>query len=286
MEVRQVRAANPSPMTGEGTNSWIIASAGAVAVIDPGPALPAHLAAIRAAIRPDERVEAVLVTHTHLDHSEAAPALAAALGAPVLALGPAGTGQSAAMARLASAGLTGGGEGMDLTFRPDRALADGEALRLGAVTVEAIHTPGHSANHLAFACEGLLFSGDQAMGWSTSLVSPPDGDMGAYMASLDRLAARAWRRMLPGHGPVVEDAAARLAELAAHRRTREAEVLAALAAGPADAATLAGLIYHATPPALLPAATRNVLAHLLDLAERKRITPEGPVTATTRFRSP
>jgi glyoxylase-like metal-dependent hydrolase (beta-lactamase superfamily II) len=284
MRLQRVTAPNPSPLTGTGTNSWVIASQGEVAVIDPGPAIPAHLQALAEAVgQAGGRLRAILVTHAHLDHSEAAPALAEATGAPVLAFGPAGAGRRPQMAALAQAGLTSA-EGLDLAFRPGRSLADGETLRLGALEIAALHTPGHSAGHLAFACGDLLFSGDHVMGWSSSLVSPPDGDMGAYMASLARLQGRVWQRMLPGHGPAVEDPAARLAELIAHRRGREAAVLQALSDGPADAAALARRIYHDTPAHLLPAAARNVLAHLIDLEERKLAAALGPIRADTVFR--
>lgn len=269
-------------MTGTGTNSWLLGT-GQVAVIDPGPDDPAHLAAILGALDPGEEIAAILVTHAHLDHTALVPRLAAATGAPVHGFGRATQGRSPLMQRLAQAGLQGGGEGVDAGFAPDQLLADGQVLSLGGLEIEAIHTPGHMGNHLAFACDGLLFSGDHAMGWATSLVSPPDGDMGAYMASLDRLAAREWRRMLPGHGAPVEDAAARLAELAAHRRQREAQVRAALGLAPGTAADLAARIYTETPAPLMPAAARNVLAHLIDLSERTLALPEGDITAQTRF---
>ena len=150
-------------------------------------------------------------------------------------------------------------------------------------TLRAIHTPGHFGNHLCFAWGDPVFSGDHVMGWASSLVSPPDGDMGAYMASLDRLAHERARILYPGHGAPIEDPQARLKELAAHRRMREAQVLAALRAEPADATTLAARIYQETDPALLPAAARNVFAHLLDLWQRKQVTCTGTPNFTTAF---
>lgn len=281
-DLRLIRAPNPSPMTEAGTNSWLISDRGQAMLIDPGPALPAHHAALMQALAGLELV-AILVTHSHLDHSAGVPALAQATGAPVLALGPHFTGQSPRMAALQAQGLTAGAEGIDHDFRPDQGLTDGQPLRLGRFEVDAIRTPGHTANHMAFACGGLLFSGDHAMGWASSLISPPDGDMGDYMASLDRLAARDWRRMLPGHGAPVEDPAARLAELTRHRRQREAEILAAVTDTPADAATIARAVYRDTPAALMGAATRNVLAHLVDLHDRSLIRTEPPLTATAGF---
>lgn len=272
-------------MTGSGTNTWLLGE-GQVAVIDPGPNDPAHLAAILSSLALGEEVAAILVTHAHLDHSALVPRLARETSAPVYAFGRAGEGRSALMQRLAAEGLQGGGEGVDPTFAPDHRLTDGQGLTLGQTEIEVIHTPGHMGEHLSFACDGLLFSGDHAMGWATSLVSPPDGDMGAYMASLDKLAARPWQRMLPGHGAPVEDPAHRLAELAAHRRGRDAQIRAELARAPGTAADLARRIYLDTPEALMPAAARNVLAHLIDLSARLLAEPEGEIRATTRFSAP
>jgi len=282
IEVRRVRAGNASAMTGSGTNSYIVGR-GQVAVIDPGPDDPAHLTALLATLSPGEEVAAILVTHAHLDHTALVPRLAALTGAAVHAFGRAGDGRSALMQRLADDGLSPGGEGVDLDFAPDHRLPDGACLTIGGLTIEAIHTPGHMGGHLSFACDGVLFSGDHAMGWASSLISPPDGDMGAYMASLEKLAQRPWQRMLPGHGDEVAAAAVRLEQLAAHRRQREAEVLAEVTRSPGTAAQIAARVYHDTPPALLPAATRNVLAHLVDLAERNLCTPQGPISAKTTF---
>ncbi len=281
--LRVVLAPNPSAMTLHGTNSYIL-GAGEVAVIDPGPDLPEHLAAILAALAPGERISHILVTHAHLDHSPLARRLAAATGAPVLAFGPAGAGRSATMERFAAHGRAGGGEGVDTGFAPDVALADGDVVEGAGWSLRALHTPGHFGNHLSFVWQDSVFCGDHVMGWASSLISPPDGDMGAYMASLDRLAGLGARRLHSGHGDVVADPAGRIAELAAHRRAREAAIRAALRDGAADARTLARRIYTDTPAALMPAATRNVLAHLVDLAERSLAVPEGPLGADSRFR--
>lgn len=281
--LRVVLAPNPSAMTLHGTNSYILGE-GEVAVIDPGPDDPAHLVALLAALHPGERVSHILVSHAHLDHSPLTRPLAALTGAQVLAFGSATAGRSAAMMRLAAAGGIEGGEGVDTGFSPDATLGDGTVVEGAGWRLGVLHTPGHFGNHLSFVWGDAVFAGDHVMGWASSLVSPPDGDMGAYMASLDRLAALGARRLYSGHGDPVADPAARIAELIAHRRAREAAILEALARGPADAATLARTVYTDTPAPLIPAAARNVLAHLLDLAERSLIRPESPLSARSRFR--
>jgi len=281
--IRRILAPNPSPMTYWGTNTFVLGE-GAVTVIDPGPALPAHLEAILAGLAPGEHVAQILVTHTHLDHSPLARPLAEAAGAPVIAYGDAMAGRSAVMTQLAEAGLTAGGEGVDAGFAPDEILADGAEMEIApGQSLTAIWTPGHFANHLSFALDEVVFTGDHVMGWASTLISPPDGDLTAFMASCARLGERPARRFYPAHGAPVDDPAARLDWLIAHRRGREAEILAALDAGPALIAELARMIYTETPPALLPAAERNVFAHLIDLHSRGAVEAEPELAATARF---
>lgn len=278
--VRRLLAPNPSPLTGPGTNTYLVGR-GEVVVIDPGPDEPAHEAAIVAAVD-DERVAAILVTHAHLDHSALAPALSRRLGAPVLAFGEAAAGRDPAFE-----GLTvGGGEGVDAAFAPDRRLADGEVLRAGGVALTALHTPGHFGNHLAFAMGDVVLTGDLVMGWATTLISPPDGSIAAFRASCAKMRALGARLLLPAHGEAVTDPAARIDHLLAHRREREHQIVEALAAGPSDAAGLVPRIYADVPRALWPAAQRNVLAHLLDLHARGEARALGPPGPGTRFARP
>lgn len=280
--IRRILAPNPSPLTHQGTNSYIIGS-GRVAVIDPGPDDPRHLAALLAALDTGERVDAILVTHPHLDHSALAPRLAATTGAPVHAYGCATEGRTPLMERLAQAGLESGGDGLDLGFRPDRRMADNARLSGPDWELSALHTPGHLGSHLCLSAGAVLFSGDHVMGWSSSVVSPPDGDMGAYMASLDRLGAQDWGCFLPGHGDRIDDPATRITDLIRHRRRREAQILDALAAGPADPARLTALLYTDIPANLHPAARRNVLAHLIDLYEKNQVTACDSIHPATAF---
>ncbi|KGJ14567.1 MBL fold metallo-hydrolase [Paracoccus sanguinis] len=275
-KVRVIRADNPSPLTGPGTNSFLIGTE-EVAVIDPGPDDPAHVAAILEAA--EGRISHILVTHPHLDHSAAVPRLAAATGAPVMAFGTAEAGRSPPMQRLAEAGAVGGGEGADAAFRPDVTLADGDVLCGAGWEVTAIHTPGHMGGHLSFRLGDAVLCGDLVMGWATTLISPPDGDLVDYLRSLEHLALLAPRVLYPAHGDPVTDPLPRLAELAAHRRTRTAQILAALDAAPGTAEALAARIYTEIPAALLPAATRNVLAHLVALSDLGAVAPEGGLTA-------
>ncbi|MEO1154757.1 MAG: MBL fold metallo-hydrolase [Pseudomonadota bacterium] len=279
--VRRVLAPNPSPMTHWGTNTYLVGT-DELAVIDPGPADAGHLAALRTAIGA-ARVSHILITHAHRDHSPLAAELQAATGAPVLAFGRAEAGRSPVMARLAAEGLVGGGEGVDAGFQPDETLADGDRITGPDWALQAIHTPGHFAGHLSFALNDAVFTGDHVMGWASTLISPPDGDLTAFMASCDRLLARSDRVYYPGHGAPIPDARARTEWLVAHRKGREAQILEALTNGPAGATTLATAIYTDTPPALLPAAVRNVLAHLIDLENRGRVYATPSLSADAEF---
>lgn len=281
--IRLLRAPNPSPLTGTGTNTWLV-GASALAVIDPGPDDPAHLAAILDAVGPGQAISHILVTHAHRDHSALAPRLAEATGAPILAFGTATEGRSPLMVRLAET-LPTHGEGLDFAFTPDLRLADTDIVAGPDWSLTALHTPGHLGGHLCLALGEMLFSGDHVMGWATTIVSPPDGDMGAYMVSLGRLTRQSWRRFLPGHGDPVEGPADRLQELIAHRQQRERQILAALSDGPARIPALTARIYTDIPKHLLPAAERNVLAHLIDLATRNLVSANPGLHPDAEFAS-
>ena len=269
-------APNPSPMTERGTNTYLVGRGGGTAIIDPGPDDDRHLAAILGAVGPDRHVSHIFVTHAHLDHSALVPRLARETGAPVLAFGPPMAGRSAAMQALVHAGMTGGGEGVDHAFRPDRTLGDGESISGDGWQITAHWTPGHFCNHLCFQTGDTVFSGDLVMGWASTLISPPDGDLGNFMSSCARLRALRAGRLLPGHGTAVDKPEQRIDWLVAHRRTREADILDALGPTPQTPAQLAATIYTDTPPALMPAATRNVLAHLIDLHRRGQVETKAP----------
>jgi len=273
--LRRIVADNPSPFTFKGTGSYVVGS-GEVAVIDPGPDLVEHIEALLAGLA-GERVTHILITHTHRDHSPAARMLKEATGAPTFGFGPHAGGVR---------GEPGSEEGGDWDFVPDVALRDGERVDGSGWHFEAVHTPGHTSNHLCFALadSGILFSGDHVMGWSTSVISPPDGDMAAYMASLDKLLGRRDAVYWPTHGPAITEPAAHVRAFIAHRREREAGILDCLAAGPARIDAIVERLYVGLQPGLRRAAGRSVLAHLVDLVTRGRVVSDGSPTLDSEYR--
>jgi glyoxylase-like metal-dependent hydrolase (beta-lactamase superfamily II) len=263
--VRRILAPNPSAFTFTGTQTYVVGR-GVVAVIDPGPDDTAHIEALLCAVR-DEQVAAIICTHTHRDHSPASRALAAATGAPVVGCAPLAIEDDGPRADAS----------FDFAYAADRVLADGETVAGPGWTLEAVATPGHTSNHLCFALAGtgILFTGDHVMGWSTTVVSPPDGDMSAYMASLERLLARSDTVYLPAHGPAVEDPQAHVARLIAHRRMRERQILAELDGGETRIEAMVPRLYADFDPRLHGAAARSVLAHLLDLERHGLVDRHG-----------
>ena len=280
--IRRILAPNPSPMTFRGTNTYLVGDR-QVAVIDPGPDDNDHLNAILAALRPEQQITHILITHAHLDHSPLAGRLSRETGAKIYAYGRADAGRSDVMRQLAATGLVGGGEGVDDGFCPDIGLDDGAVLEGEGWRLTAHWTPGHFGNHLSFSLGDHVFSGDLVMGWASSLVSPPDGDLTDFMTSCRKLQTLDAAVFHAGHGAPITDPAGRLRWLIQHRNTREASILEHLHRGPATAQALANAIYTDTPSALIPAATRNVLAHLVDLYGKNRVTPMSELTANTRF---
>ncbi|MEZ5841490.1 MAG: MBL fold metallo-hydrolase [Hyphomicrobiales bacterium] len=277
--VRRITAENPGPFTFHGTNTYIVGS-GRVAVIDPGPDDPAHVEAILAATS-GETITHILVTHTHNDHSPASRPLAARTGAPILAEGPHRAARPLEIGEINPLDASS-----DQDFRPDVVLADGDRVAGGDWTIEAVTTPGHTANHLVFslAGEGVLFSGDHVMGWSTSIVAPPDGAMVDYMASLEKLLARGEGLYLSAHGAPIRDAMDYVAGLKAHRLGREQAVLDRLAAGDDRIADMVRAIYEGLDARLFGAAALNVLAHLEDLVARGLAETDGAAAIGGAYR--
>ena len=277
--VRRLLCNNPSPFTFKGTVSYIVGR-GKVAIIDPGPEDPVHSAALLDAVS-GEIVTHVFVTHTHRDHSPGVPAIKTATGALVLAEGP---------HRPARPLHVGDGPRMessnDTDFRPDRTLADGETVSGAGWTLQAIATPGHTANHMAYAFKeaNIIFSGDHVMAWSTPVVAPPDGSMGDYMASLAKLAKRSEPIYFPGHGPAVTNAPRFVAAYILHRKAREASIINRLQGGESDIPTMVSAIYANLDPRLLKAAGMSVLAHLEDLVARNVVATNGPPSIAGRYR--
>jgi glyoxylase-like metal-dependent hydrolase (beta-lactamase superfamily II) len=257
--VRRVLAANPSAFTYTGTESYVVGAGAEVAVIDPGPDEPEHIRALLATIG-GAKLSAILCTHTHRDHSPAAAPLAALTGAPVIGCGPLAISDSGPRSDAP----------FDQTYAPDRVLEDGERVAGPDWTLTALATPGHTSNHLCFALEesGALFTGDHVMGWSTSVIAPPDGDMSDYMASLQKLYDRSDRVYYPAHGPQVDKPQQLVRGMMGHRRQRERQILRLLGERPAAIEDMVPRMYQAVDRALWPAAGRSVLAHLIDLERR------------------
>lgn len=256
--VTRVLAGNASPYTHTGTQTHLVGRE-ALAIVDPGPDEPAHLAALQRVIagRP---VAAIFVTHTHRDHSPLGRRLRDLTGAPVIGCAPLTMDDAGPRADAA----------FDTDYAPDRVLADGERVEGEGWTIEAVATPGHTSNHMAFALRqaSALFSGDHVMGWSTSIVSPPDGDMGDYMASLDKLLGRNETVYYPGHGEAVDNPQRLVRGMLGHRKQREGQIVRLLARGTHAVEAMVDAMYVGLDPRLKPAAARSVLAHLIELQKR------------------
>jgi len=261
--IARVLAHNPSAFTYFGTQTYLIGD-GEVAVIDPGPDLPDHLVALEQAIA-GRAVAAIMCTHTHRDHSPAARPLAERAGAPIVGCAP---------LALETVGPRADAS-FDGDYAPDRVLADGDAIMIGGEPVTAVATPGHTSNHLCFSFRGALFSGDHVMGWSTTVVVPPDGDMAAYMESLDKLRKRDDRVYYPAHGPAVTNPQQYARHLLGHRMQREKQILGIIRERPRSVPEIVAQAYPGLDPRLTVAAGGSVLAHLIDLERRELVARRG-----------
>ncbi|MBY5399908.1 MBL fold metallo-hydrolase [Rhizobium leguminosarum] len=277
--VERVTVNNPGPFTFFGTNSYIVGSS-SVAVIDPGPEDEAHYQALMAALA-GRAVTHIFVSHTHRDHSPLSKRLQAATGAVTVGQGPHRPARP-----LRDGEINPFSESSDISFVPDIAIGDGETISGDGWALSAVLTPGHTANHAAFALVGrdILFSGDHVMAWSTSIVAPPEGSMADYMESLERLIEREDALLLPGHGGPVTQPSTFLKALKAHRLKREQAVLARVQAGDRQITEMVKVIYRDTDPKLHGAAALSVLAHIEDLLERGEIAADGPPTLAAVYR--
>jgi len=279
--IRRIMANNPGPFTFKGTVSYIVGR-DKVAIVDPGPDDAAHIGALLDAVR-NETVTHIFVTHTHRDHSPAVPAIKAATGAKVYAEGP---------HRAARPLHIGEHNPLDASadrdFRPDVMLKDGEVVAGDGWAIEAVTTPGHTANHMSYALKdkNVLFAGDHIMAWATSIVAPPDGAMSDYMASLAKLAQRTEGIYFPGHGPAITDASRFVSYYILHRKAREASILHRLSKGSTDIPTIVRAIYIGIDPRLTGAAGLSVLAHLEDLVARGLVDTDGQPAVDGIYRLP
>lgn len=274
--VRRVVAPNPGPFTFTGTGVYIVGR-GEVAVIDPGPVMPVHVGALDRALE-GERVTHVFVTHHHLDHSPLARPLAGKHGAKVYGYGPQNTAPTGGEVRLEA--------GDDVGFRPDVEVRDGQTFAGPGWTIEALHTPGHTSNHVCYALleENTLFSGDHVMAWSTSVISPPDGHMGDYLAQLERIRDRNFDILWPTHGPAVRNPLAFIQAYIDHRRHREAQILEQIAAGRTRVREMVEAMYGDVDRRLHPAAAHSVLAHLIHLVETGRVATDRGADLESEYR--
>lgn len=273
--IRRVIANNPSPFTFHGTGTYILGT-GSVAVIDPGPDDETHIDAILASI-PGETVSHILVTHTHMDHSPGCRLLQAKTGAPTYAYGPHGAGKIEQGVQVE--------EGGDMDFDPDHLVTHGEIIQGGDWSVECVYTPGHTSNHLCFQLreQKALFTGDHVMGWSTSIISPPDGDMADYMLSLELLLERDDEIYWPTHGPCIDEPKAHVEAYIAHRLEREQQIVACIEGGTYKIREMVPLMYKDTPEFMYPAAARSVLAAMENLVKKGTVNGSNGVTMDSDY---
>jgi len=267
--VSTILAPNASPMTFKGTQTYIIGEGDELAIINPGPNIPAHLQAIERALR-GKKLTAILITHSHIDHSPLAKEISDKHNVPIYAFGGTGEGKSEIMRKYTEKFEIGGGEGVDTLFKPDVLISTGDHISCSSWSVEAIHTPGHMSNHLCFSLNQgeCLFSGDLVMGWATTLISPPDGDIGQYKASLNSLLKRKENLYYPGHGAPLKNAKKMVLAQLNHRNEREVDILNSISRKGSKINKIVDSVYHDLSDNLKIAASRNVLAHLIHLLEK------------------
>ena len=279
-----ILAPNPSPMTFKGTNTYIIDN-GELAIIDPGPINDEHFDNILE-LTAGRKVKYIFLTHSHIDHSPLSRKLSLELNTPTYGYGGSRTGLSSTMLSLIEEGYESGAEGIDYEFNPDHLIKNNEKLELNNSLINVIHTPGHMGNHICFEYDKVLFSGDHVMGWATSMVSPPYGDLTQFMASCRLLQTKEFDLFLPGHGDPINNPKERLNFLINHRLEREEQIISTIKGNSISALEITKIVYTEIDKSLMPAATRNVFAHLIDLKNKKQVQFQGPISEKTKVSLP
>ena len=284
--IQRIIAPNASPMTFTGTNTYLVGNK-CLAVIDPGPKNLTHLNSILSSVKPHQKITHILITHSHIDHSPLSKLLKEKTGAKIYAFGNSFSGKSLIMQRLSDQGDLRGGEGLDLEFKPDILIKDNEIISNNEWSFEVIHTPGHLGNHVCFGLneQNILFSADHVMGWATSLVSPPDGDLTQFMESLRKLLTKdQYTKFYPGHGDIISNPTEIINYIIDHRKMRETQIMNELKDLSLTATKLTKAIYTEIDQSLIPAAARNVFAHLIDLGERDLVTKPKNLNFFSEFK--
>ena len=275
-----ILAPNPSPMTFKGTNTYVVGDA-ELAIIDPGPISDKHFNNIMEVIA-NRTVKFIFLTHSHIDHTPLAKQIANVFDVKTYAFGPSGSGLSEIMLNLIAEGYESGGEGIDDVFHPDHLVEDGDFFLLNNEKITAIYTPGHMGNHICYQYDKVLFTGDHIMDWATSMVSPPYGDLTQFMASCRMLQTKQFGLFLPGHGDPVKNPSERLNFIISHRLDREEQIISTIKNTQMTAIEITKIVYTEIDHRLIPAATRNVFAHLIDLKERGIIEFNGAISEKTK----
>ena len=284
--IQRIIAPNASPMTFTGTNTYLVGNK-CLAVIDPGPKNLTHLNSILSSVKPHQKITHILITHSHIDHSPLSKLLKEKTGAKIYAFGNSFSGKSLIMQRLSDQGDLRGGEGLDLEFKPDILITDNDIISNDEWSFEVIHTPGHLGNHVCFGLneQNILFSADHVMGWATSLVSPPDGDLTQFMESLRKLLTKdQYTKFYPGHGDIISNPTEIINYIIDHRQMRETQIMNELKDLSLTATKLTKAIYTEIDKSLIPAAARNVFAHLIDLGERDLVTKPKNLNFFSEFK--